>query len=71
MSGLFPCLSKEHRESIVTHDISGYASWSNIQVSCEHALQVVPVASELPNAAEQMQVLHFPYSICSFDLALV
>ncbi|BAF29082.1 Os12g0128800, partial [Oryza sativa Japonica Group] len=33
--------------------------------------KVVPVASELPNAAEQMQVLHFPYSICSFDLALV
>ncbi|EEC68794.1 hypothetical protein OsI_37346 [Oryza sativa Indica Group] len=32
---------------------------------------VVPVASELPNAAEQMQVLHLPYSICSFDLALV
>nr|CBX25411.1 hypothetical_protein [Oryza glaberrima] len=33
--------------------------------------KVVPVTSELPNAAEQMQVLHLPYSICSFDLALV
>uniref|UniRef100_A0A0E0MJ79 non-reducing end alpha-L-arabinofuranosidase n=1 Tax=Oryza punctata TaxID=4537 RepID=A0A0E0MJ79_ORYPU len=33
--------------------------------------KVVPVTSELPNAAEQMQALLLPYSISSFDLALV
>ncbi|KAL6631028.1 hypothetical protein ACP70R_028368 [Stipagrostis hirtigluma subsp. patula] len=31
---------------------------------------VVPVPSELPNAAEEMQVLVRPYSLTSFDLAL-
>uniref|UniRef100_A0A0D9XWJ8 non-reducing end alpha-L-arabinofuranosidase n=1 Tax=Leersia perrieri TaxID=77586 RepID=A0A0D9XWJ8_9ORYZ len=33
--------------------------------------KVVPVTSELPKAAEEMQTLLRPYSITSFDLALV
>uniref|UniRef100_A0ACD5VI81 Uncharacterized protein n=1 Tax=Avena sativa TaxID=4498 RepID=A0ACD5VI81_AVESA len=32
--------------------------------------KVVPVTSELPNAAEEMQALLAPYSLTSFDLAL-
>jgi hypothetical protein len=33
-------------------------------------VQVVPVRSGLPGAAEKMQALLVPYSLTSFDLAL-
>jgi hypothetical protein len=33
-------------------------------------VQVVPVSSALPGAAEKMQALLVPYSFTSFDLAL-
>ena len=42
----------------------------NPKLDCKTIVQVVPVKSELSNAAEQMQVTLAPHSVSAFDLAL-